>query len=394
MSNTRYTIHPAAELFPMIEGSELESLVADISANGLQTPIATLDGQILDGRNRLEACTRANVKPRYQEVPKGTDPVRYITSANVHRRHLTTAQRAAIAAELANLEHGSNQRVRKEEGQNCPSSGTSINEAAEMMNVSPRSVKNAKQRMRKNPEAHKAAKAGRKTRTSSPPKTKWSTIDVLHEVGLIPSAKSGGVSQRLIREINEREPGASKDATPDRFRAVAEQIYTKRNPGKVQAAAQQAKAEFTRNARVKDPVRTVAQLREELEKEIHAQLLQEAKVAIDEYKAELNAATAKAWGEIYDKGRELDRRVAHVNRKEKGLRAMMTHAEWRVFTSLCHADKWPEIDPSDKRIQDLQRLFNALQKGRDLIDPKTPIAELRRDGWEAAAPAHKRKKVA
>ena len=54
-------------------------------------------------------------------------------SLNEKRRHLTTDQRAAIAADLANLSLGSNRHGRKLEGQNYPSSainGLSLQEAA------------------------------------------------------------------------------------------------------------------------------------------------------------------------------------------------------------------------------------------------------------------------
>jgi ribosomal protein S20 len=158
--------------------------------------------------------------------------------------------------------------------------------------------------------------------------------------------------------------------------------------------ARQAEQEFTENARVKSPVRTIEQLREKIEKEVHARLLKEAQAAVNDYKAELDEQAAKAWGEIYDERKQLERRAAELDQRMKGIRPVMTYQEWRVFTGLCHSDKWPEIDSSDKRIVDLQRLFNALQKLKDRIDPLTPIAELRRDGWEVVAPAYKRKKAA
>jgi hypothetical protein len=54
-------------------------------------------------------------------------------------RHLSESQRAYIAAELATLKLG-NVKAQKSGGQICPST----EEAATMLNVSPRSVKNAK----------------------------------------------------------------------------------------------------------------------------------------------------------------------------------------------------------------------------------------------------------
>lgn len=159
-------IHPAADVFPMISNAELNALANDIKKNGLQHPIELCDGQLIDGRNRLAACELAGVKPMTKEVHV-SDPVSYVISANIHRRQLSTQQRAAIAAELANLEHGSNRfQSKKVEGSFDPSINDqpkiTLEEAAQMMSVGTATVKRAKQRMKNDPEAHEAIKAGRK----------------------------------------------------------------------------------------------------------------------------------------------------------------------------------------------------------------------------------------
>src|SRR5262249_60772973 len=61
-------VDPAAELFPLMQGKELEDLAANIQANGLINPIPTHKGVILDGRNRYRACLLAGVRPTCKEV--------------------------------------------------------------------------------------------------------------------------------------------------------------------------------------------------------------------------------------------------------------------------------------------------------------------------------------
>lgn len=97
--------HPAAELFPPMSKAECEQLKADIAANGLREPIVIYEGQILDGRNRYRACVESGIEPRYRTY-EGSDPVDYVLSVNLHRRHLDKSQRAMSAAALATLEDG------------------------------------------------------------------------------------------------------------------------------------------------------------------------------------------------------------------------------------------------------------------------------------------------
>lgn len=92
-------VHPVAALFPMMTDEELDDLAADVRANGLLHPIVLdHDGVLIDGRNRLEACRRAGVAPRFVALPPGADPVAHILSLNIARRHLNAGQRALAVA--------------------------------------------------------------------------------------------------------------------------------------------------------------------------------------------------------------------------------------------------------------------------------------------------------
>src|SRR3954451_15304181 len=103
-----YTVHPVAKIFPLLDEAGLEALAADIKAQGLLEPILLHpDGRIIDGRNRLQACRRAGVAPRFLTCEKpGAGLLDLVLSLNLHRRHLTEGQRAMIAARLATLGKG------------------------------------------------------------------------------------------------------------------------------------------------------------------------------------------------------------------------------------------------------------------------------------------------
>ena len=50
----------------------------------------------MTAHNRLEACRRAEVEPRFEQLD-GVDPIVFILSSNDKRRHMTKGQRAMIA---------------------------------------------------------------------------------------------------------------------------------------------------------------------------------------------------------------------------------------------------------------------------------------------------------
>lgn len=101
-----YRVHPIASMFPLIEGRAFDDLVEDIREHGLREPVVVDDdGVLLDGRNRVRACEAAGVEI-VEDVHGGSDVAGFIVSHNLHRRHLTDAQRALIAARMANLPNG------------------------------------------------------------------------------------------------------------------------------------------------------------------------------------------------------------------------------------------------------------------------------------------------
>ena len=92
-----YSLHPLCTLFPRMAGAEFEALKQDILNNGLHQPIVLHEGMVLDGGNRYRACLELGVEPLTEEY-EGDDIVAYVLSANLHRRHMSPGQQAAIVA--------------------------------------------------------------------------------------------------------------------------------------------------------------------------------------------------------------------------------------------------------------------------------------------------------
>lgn len=145
--------HPLAGMFPTLSDGDLRSLADDIGANGLLEPITVLGGEILDGRNRFAACQLADVEARTVEFT-GTDPLAFVISMNLRRRHLSTSQRALIAAEMSGEQQ---QGKRNDLGQ---SAQVTREEASALLNVGERTVKRAAALIEQDPVLAEAIKNG------------------------------------------------------------------------------------------------------------------------------------------------------------------------------------------------------------------------------------------
>lgn len=134
----KYEYHPLANIFPLIEGQAYQDLMADVMKHGVREPVWLYEGKVLDGRNRLRAAEAMGAKYDVK-VYEGDDPAAFVISLNLHRRHLTESQRAAVAAKLANISHGGDRK--SDQAANLPV--VSQSSAAEMLKVSERSVRAA-----------------------------------------------------------------------------------------------------------------------------------------------------------------------------------------------------------------------------------------------------------
>jgi ParB-like chromosome segregation protein Spo0J len=104
-----YKVHPAASLFPLLEGEDFTDLVESIKTYGLMHPIIVKGNVLIDGRNRLRAVREANKPGQIVElrtVELGADvesAAEYIYQINVNRRNLTEDQIASIGSEVVRM---------------------------------------------------------------------------------------------------------------------------------------------------------------------------------------------------------------------------------------------------------------------------------------------------
>lgn len=184
MIDSNRTFHEFANIFPMMSDGDIDSLAADIKKNGQRENIwLHPDGSILDGRNRYRACSEAGVKPRFATYSGDTSSialVRFVVSLNLHRRHLSSDQKAAIAVEaqeiVAKLGREAKERQR-EHGGTSPGKpktltqkiaevskvdGESREQLAELFDTNRQYVSDMKKLREKDPEAFAAVKSGEK----------------------------------------------------------------------------------------------------------------------------------------------------------------------------------------------------------------------------------------
>jgi N6-adenosine-specific RNA methylase IME4 len=162
-----------------MQGREFEALVEDVRLHGVREPIVLYEDAILDGRNRYRAARQAGIECPTGEW-QGEDPVAFVMSLNLHRRHLDESQRAMVAANLANMP--THRPASNGKSANLP---TSQDSAAKMLSVSPRSVRHAVAvKDRAEPELRAAVEQG--------------------HIAVSVAAKAAKLSAKLQREVAKR----------------------------------------------------------------------------------------------------------------------------------------------------------------------------------------------
>ncbi len=140
-----YEAHELALVFPPMTEPEFAALREDIREHGQNEPITLYEGKILDGIHRYRACQQLGREPRvvrFEGNPRAA--AQLVLGRNFHRRHLTTSQRAMVAAEMCKL------RPRGNAG-NSPY--LTVAQASTLMGVGQDLVSDAKRLLRNGDEA-------------------------------------------------------------------------------------------------------------------------------------------------------------------------------------------------------------------------------------------------
>jgi hypothetical protein len=165
-------------VFPQMSPERLQELADDIKVNRLKALIesrSTDEGwYVIDGKNRLDALEllgeqliddkgewthRAREFINFGGRRTDVEIVAEVAAYN-NRRDLTESQRPIIAARLATMGHGGDRRSKQRASMPVE---TTVSQAAEMLDVGERTVKQAKKVLRDAPEQVPAIESGKTT---------------------------------------------------------------------------------------------------------------------------------------------------------------------------------------------------------------------------------------
>lgn len=236
----RLAAHPLADLFPLIEGDDFAALVEDIRQHGVIDRIELLDGKILDGRNRYnalvhlvesgevlgegwghragDALSPEGLQPDNQWFRKFNrhvdgDPLPWVLSKNLKRRHLDESQRAMVAARIANMGVGRPKAEFEAAPEHTPPiGGISAKATAAMLNVGSRSVERARTVLKEGaPELQHAVEQGKVA------------VSTAETIASLPQTEQAEVVARGPKEIL----AAAKKINAVRRRARFDQVQDK-----------------------------------------------------------------------------------------------------------------------------------------------------------------------
>jgi ParB-like chromosome segregation protein Spo0J len=206
-----FAVHPAAEVFPLIDGQAFEGLVESIRKHGVQNPVVYSGTTLLDGRNRIRAVERLAAEGVNVLLPCTEwdgycemSEVEWITAQNLDRRHLTEDARAMIHAQLARLIKAEAKKAKKDSQFNSNTGKAAASKKAKPA-VTADSPSPQKRDRKKSEERTTAAQAAKKAKVSTHKMKQAMAVDK--------AVEAGEIAPEVVQEIKAGKKKV-KDALP------------------------------------------------------------------------------------------------------------------------------------------------------------------------------------
>ena len=211
-----YVVHPAASVFPLIDGDDFNDLCESIRMHGVQHPAVVRGNELLDGRNRMRACEALKSQgwsgscPVVEWKDDGRNVAEWIWDTNALRRHMDddgiAMASSAIWPLIAKENEARREAAQFKKGQSGnPSGKKQVNTKAD----SP-AKRDAKEMNARSTVGQVAAKAG----TSRHKARQAIAVQKAIESGELPpeTAKEVMAGKKKLRDVAPKP--AKKDAQP------------------------------------------------------------------------------------------------------------------------------------------------------------------------------------
>jgi ParB-like chromosome segregation protein Spo0J len=194
-----------------MEGKAFQSLVDSIAVHGVQNPIVSYKGEMLDGRNRLRAVMKLRDEGHKVELPCvewdskcGITVTEWIAAQNFDRRHLTEDARAMIGAQLITLIKAEAKKAKKDSQFNSDTGKAAASKKATPA-VTADSPSPQKRDRKKSEERTTAAQAAKKAKVSTHKMKQAMAVDK--------AVEAGEIAPEVVQEIKAGKKKV-KDALP------------------------------------------------------------------------------------------------------------------------------------------------------------------------------------
>lgn len=156
-----YERHPLSAAWPDMAREDFDALVASIERHGLREPITLMDGKVLDGWHRYQACESLGIEGATVVFDGTAEEAENLVNDRHTRRSITPVQRAAAALKMYEWRTGSGSH--KKEIQNRNVTVLDVQQIADKAGVSKSTVEKVKAATKADPNALDKIRDGKET---------------------------------------------------------------------------------------------------------------------------------------------------------------------------------------------------------------------------------------